>query len=49
MSTIVKELKAEEYAEDTIPDFQRVAISGEETSGVSQFEHQCARVMKFQM
>jgi len=34
LSKIVGELKANEYDEDIIPDFQRIAISGEETSGV---------------
>jgi len=38
LSTIVGELKAHDYCEDVIPDFQRIAISGEETSGVSK-EH----------
>lgn len=38
LPTIMKELKAKEYAEDVIPDFQRIAISGEETSGVSKMD-----------
>jgi len=35
LASIVDELKSEDYNEDALPFFQRIAVSGEEMSGVS--------------
>jgi len=35
LPTIVDELRSEDYDADALPYFQRIAVSGEEMSGVS--------------
>jgi len=39
--SIVHRLRHEEYESQPIPNFQRVTISGEETSGVSSYSCSC--------